>query len=143
MSFKTIETVLASAVADDGTVTLAYPAGTAQADFTGSNASATGVAVVGGNAVYRETDDDGIALSYGGSNITLTNESTTSWPAGSTLTVQLGQAGADRPAFAPAPAIDDVDAASSSYAQAEANASVDAINQILDVMRSKGLIASS
>ena len=53
-----------------------------------------GVVVVDDNVVYFEEDDD-IELSYGGSNITLTNSSGHSWPAGAELTVQLGQATSD------------------------------------------------
>lgn len=143
MSFKTTTITLASAVADDGTVTVPYPTGTAQADFTGANAAADGVAIVNDNAVYRETDTDGISLSYGASNITLTNESTVSWPAGSKVIVQLGQAGTDRPGFEAAPAVADASDVSASYAQAEVQEIVDQLNKTLRALRSQGIIKSA
>lgn len=93
MTLKTIETVLASAVANAGTVTLAYPAGTTVADFVGRNAAADGKVVVNGNEVYNEaTAGVRINLSYGASNITLTNNTGQTWAAGSALIVELGQA---------------------------------------------------
>ncbi len=99
MSFVVLdEVVLASAVADDGTVTLSYPSGYVQANFTGVNASATGVVVRNHNEVYLE-DDPGIDLSYGASNVTLTNQTGVAWAAGDTLRVQFGIAGNDRPGF--------------------------------------------
>lgn len=141
MSFKIVNTVLASAVADDGTVTLAYPAGTNQAFFTGANAAADGVVVLNDNEVYPEADP-GISLTYGASNITLTNLTGLAWAAGTSLRVQLGYAGSDRPAFQPAPAIASVAAAGGTYAQAEVNAAITAINKILSTLRSEGIISS-
>lgn len=91
MTFKIVETVLASAVADAGTVTLGYPAGTTQFSFTGGNASDDGKAIINGNEIYTEAAAD-IALAYGASNITLTNNSGQTWPAGASVTVELGQA---------------------------------------------------
>jgi hypothetical protein len=95
MSFKTITLALAADVANSGNITgIAYPAGTNQAFFTGANASAGGVAVVNENDVYSETDSK-IAITYGGSTITVQNTSGVTWPAGSTLRVQLDYAAAD------------------------------------------------
>lgn len=99
MSFKTTEFVLASAVADAGTVTAAYPAGTAQADFTGANAAPnTGSVVINGNEVYKELGSGvRVNFTYGGSNITITNNTGQTWPAGSSVVAQFGQFGADSP----------------------------------------------
>jgi len=142
MSFVTTSIVLASAVADEGTVTVAYPAGTNQAYFTGANASSDGLAIIDENDVYAE-GDPGIGLSYGGSNITLTNDTGVTWPAGATVRVQLGRAGVDAPAFQAGPAIDDAATRGASYVQAEANATVATVNEILVAMRAAGIIASS
>ena len=50
MSFVTTTLVLATAVADTGTVTVSYPAGTTQATFTGANAAPnTGVLFLNDN----------------------------------------------------------------------------------------------
>lgn len=94
MAFKIVDTVLSAAVASAGTITLAYPTGTAQADFTGDNAAADGKTVVGNNHVFNEADGD-IAIAYGATNITLTNNSGETWPSGARLLVQLGQVGGE------------------------------------------------
>ena len=95
MASKIIELTLAADVADDGTVTgIAYPTGTNQAFFTSGNASATGVAIVNGNDVYLETASK-MSLTYGGSDITLTNKSDVTWPKGAKVLVGLGYAAAD------------------------------------------------
>lgn len=101
MSFVTTSVVLGSAVTDTGTVTVAYPSGTDQAFFTGANAAAnTGVAIINENDVYPEAASGvRINLTYGGSNITLTNNTGQTWPAGAVVRVQLGRAGIDRPGF--------------------------------------------
>lgn len=143
MSFKIVNATLAAAVANAGTVTLSYPAGTAQADFTGANASADGAAIINDNDFYPEAASGvRVNYTYGGSNITLTNNTGVTWPAGATVIAQLGQAGGDAPALAPAPAIANAAAAGATYAQAEANATVTKVNQILLALRSQGIIES-
>lgn len=108
MAFKIHTQKLASAVADDGTIAgIPYPAGTDQAFFTGDNANATGVAVVAGNDVYRQTASK-IGITYGASTITLTNTSDVTWPAGSDLLLQLGYATADEVTVIAQAAIADV-----------------------------------
>lgn len=101
MSFVTTSIVLAADVANAGTATVNYPAGTDQAFFTGANAAAnTGVAIVNENDVYPEAPSGvRIGLTYGASNVTLTNNTGVTWPAGSIVRVQLGRAGIDRPGF--------------------------------------------
>jgi hypothetical protein len=89
-SFKIAQFTLATAVADDGTVTgIAYPSGTNQAFFTGGAASATGVAIINENDVYTEAASK-IGITYGASTITLTNTSDVTWPTESTVILQLG-----------------------------------------------------
>lgn len=108
MSFSvTPLTTLAADVANAATVTVSYPAGTTQASFIGANAAAnTGSLVLNGNEVYPEAAAGvRVNFTYGASNVTVTNNTGITWPAGSTIRVQFGRAGADRPGFAPAPAI--------------------------------------
>lgn len=107
MSFVVTTAVLATAVANAGTVVIPYPAGTTQATFTGTNAAAnTGAVVLNSNEVYPEAASGvRVAITYGASDITITNNTGASWPAGSTLRVQLGRIGNDRPGFIVGPAV--------------------------------------
>ena len=82
------EVTLGTAVADAGTLTVAYPSGTAQADFTGALALAEGSVALGNNDIFKEADED-IAITYGASNITVTNDTGATWPAGTKVTVGL------------------------------------------------------
>jgi len=91
-TFQVVEHTLASAVVDDGTVTLAYPTGTTQADFNAGLAS--------GGYIYLNSDkiavgDPGVSFTYGSSDITLTNLTGATWAAGSKITAQLEQADTD------------------------------------------------
>ena len=141
MAFKLVTVVLAADVADAGTVTLGYPAGTAQADFTGVNASDDGFAVVNDNDLYTEADED-IALAYGGSDITLTNNSGQTWTAGSTVVVQLGQAGGDSPSLEPGDAIANIDDLANNEVGTINENLVVAVNRILIALRRQGIIRS-
>ncbi|MEC5291586.1 MULTISPECIES: hypothetical protein [unclassified Aurantimonas] len=85
---QVVETTLATAVANAGTVTLAYPAGTVQADYIGANAATGHTATVAGNNRYTGAL---IAVAFGASNITLTNNSGETWPAGASLIAGLEQ----------------------------------------------------
>lgn len=158
MSFAITELVLASAVADEGTVTVAYPTGTAQADYIGSNAASDAVVVLNDNDVILQ-GDPGIAISYGASNATLTNDTGIAWPAGTRLRVQFASAGNDRPGFSAGPAIASLTDSSggtaaatlpaigATYAQAEVRNSVASLNAKLDAiliaLRDAGIIAKS
>lgn len=160
MSFRIVEVTLGSAVANAGTVTLAYPTGTTQASFIGANAAPnTGQVVLNDNEVYPEAGSGvRINLSYGGSDITLTNNTGLSWAAGSRLRVQLGIAGNDRPGFQRGPAIasltdnsggtasDTLAAITGSYVEATMENTVASlaakINQILVTLRANGMISS-
>lgn len=149
MSFVVTTLVLSADVANAGTVTVNYPTGTNQAFFTGDNASATGAVVVNENEVYPEAVSGvRINLSYGASNITLTNNTGVTWPAGSRLRVQLGRAGNDRPGFEPAPAITDLGTrdvtatVNQTTVNTQLNAIADTVDAILRALRSEGIIKS-
>jgi hypothetical protein len=143
MSFRVVEVVLSSAVADAGTVTLAYPAGTTQASFIGANASADGAVIVNDNDFYEEkVSGVRVNFTYGGSDITLTNNTGVSWPAGSRIRAQLGIAGNDTPALTAGDAIADVAAVGGTFAQAEVNAIATKVNQVLRALRAQGIIKS-
>lgn len=79
-SYGTTKMNLATAVAPAGTVTVAYPTGTVQADYTGGNAGVTSdnMAIVGG---VKYTGGTVLGYVYGVGNITVTNNSTDTWPA--------------------------------------------------------------
>ena len=80
--------VLASAVADDGTVAIAYPSGQTQATLSGSTG---GDLTINDGALGRyEQDASGFSASFGASTITITNLSGTTWPAGATIIVSFG-----------------------------------------------------
>lgn len=83
------KTVLAADVADGATVTVPYPAGLAQADLTDSTG---GVVAVGNNDVWPQGNGDGtVALTFGASNVTVTNNSGITWPAGAEVIASFGQ----------------------------------------------------
>lgn len=82
--FARANVTLAAAVADDGTFTVAYPSGTSQLSFN------AGLAGTGHYAILNDNDrwtyaDPGINLSFGASEITVTNRSGYSWAAGTTV----------------------------------------------------------
>jgi hypothetical protein len=142
MGFRIVNTILATSVADAGTVTLAYPAGTTQATFIGANASADGAVTLNDNDLILEAASGSrVNYTYGSSDITLTNNTGRAWPAGTRIRAQLGIAGNDKPALRPGPAIADAAARGGSYVQAEANATVLTVNQILRSLRAAGIIA--
>lgn len=141
MSFRIVDFVLASAVADAGTVTLAYPAGTNQAAFTGANASADGGVTLNDNDFFPEaTSGVRVNFSYGSSDITLTNNTGLSWPAGTRIRAQLGIAGNDAPTLRPGSPVADAVPVGSSFAQAEVNAVVTQFNRLLRELRAQGVI---
>lgn len=92
----TAEVVLASTVADDGTVTVAYPTGSSQLSFNAGLANPGGSYIVlNDNDKWKEGDSPttglGVEFTFGASNITLTNRSGTSWAAGTKLRYFLDQ----------------------------------------------------
>jgi hypothetical protein len=87
-SYGTVTHTLASAVADDGTVAIAYPTGQTRATLRGATG---GDLTVNDGALGRyEQADPGFSASFGASTITITNLSGLSWPAGSKIVVSFG-----------------------------------------------------
>lgn len=80
------KTTLVSAVADAGTVDVAYPTGINQAGLTGS----TGGEVVVDQVAYDQ-GVGGATFSFGASAITITNDTGVTWPAGSELYASFGE----------------------------------------------------
>jgi hypothetical protein len=108
MSFAVTPLItLTAAVANAGTVLVAYPAGRVQADFIGANlATNTGSVVLNGNEVYLEAGSGvRVNFTYNAGDVTVTNNTGVTWPAGSTIRVQFGRAGNDRPGFSVGPAV--------------------------------------
>lgn len=158
MSFVTTnEVVLGAQVANAGTVTLDYPAGTNQAFFTGANAAADGAVTLNDNERIPEAPSGvRVNFTYGASNITLTNNSGYAWPAGARVRAQLGRVGANRPQFEPSPAIaalvdssggtagGTIAAIGATYTQAEVRNAVASlaaqIERIRQTLQSEGII---
>lgn len=88
--FATVETVLASAVADDGTFTVSYPTGTTQLSYNSGLDASGSYMIVNGNDKWSVADP-GISISYDASLITITNLTGASLAAGSTILLQLEQ----------------------------------------------------
>lgn len=84
--------VLASAVADAGTVTFSYPSGTTQLDFTKGLADLANsyVTLNQNDKVLYGTSGVYVDISFGASLITVTNHSGYSWAAGTRLDLQFG-----------------------------------------------------
>lgn len=89
-NFATASLTLAADVANNGTFTVGYPSGSAQADFTGNFANtADEQMIVNDNDVYDGTQVD---ISYGASNITVTNKTGGTLPAGASVMLYLAKA---------------------------------------------------
>lgn len=86
--------VLAAAVANAATVTVAYPAGTNQGRLIGSTG---GKVAINNNDVYPQAPSGAgtVAFTFGASDITITNNSGVTWPANSTLVASFGNATLD------------------------------------------------
>lgn len=78
---------LASAVADDGTFTLSYPAGYDRQDLVNSTG---GKLTVNNNDVWSQ-GDPGVEFTFGASNITVTNRSGVTFAAGSEVIASFGR----------------------------------------------------
>lgn len=87
VNFTTTGT-LASAVANTGTFTVNYPSPTAQRYFTSGLAGTKGSIIINNNDVYTVAAAT-VSFTYGASNITVTNSSGVTWPAGATFSVNL------------------------------------------------------
>ena len=143
MSFRIVELVLATSVANAGTVTLPYPAGTTQASFTGANASADGGVVLNDNDFFPEAVSGvRVNFTYNGGDITLTNNTGQTWPAGTRVLAQLGIAGNDAPALRPGTPVADAVPVGGTFSQTEVNAVVTQFNRLLRQLRAQGVIRS-
>src|SRR5690606_7081074 len=83
---------LASNVADAANFTTAYPSGSVQADLIGS----TGAVIFDKStqALYRQ-GTGGFTLTFGSSNITVTNDSDVTWLSGAELILSFGDSDVD------------------------------------------------
>lgn len=91
MSFKVVSVVLASAVASAGTFTAAYPDGTSAGDF-----ATYGHSMFARGLQSKFTQDAGqMSVSFGATEITVTYSGSTSIPAGTTVTCEFNQRGAN------------------------------------------------
>lgn len=84
-----VKQTLASAVANNGTVTVPYPTGQTRASLSGSS-SGDLTLDSGANGILNEGASN-FSLAYGASLITITNLSGYSWPAGAELRVSFGE----------------------------------------------------
>ena len=80
---------LASAVADDATFTVAYPAGITQAMLLGST---LGRMIVNGDAAFAQ-GAAGFTAAFGSSNVTVTNTTGATLAAGAVLNISFGDNG--------------------------------------------------
>lgn len=87
--YSTLAHQLASAVADDGTFTMAYPSGTTVGDFDKGLANLSGCYVQLNDNDRWAYADPGINLSFGASEITVTNRSGYEWAAGTIVDLHL------------------------------------------------------
>lgn len=78
--------VLASDVADAGTVIIPYPTGFVQADLTGTTG---GMVVINDNDVWLQDEGD-VSFTFGATDITITNSTGVTWPAGASLIASFG-----------------------------------------------------
>jgi hypothetical protein len=88
--FQRFDTFLNAAVANNGTYTCPYPAGTTQQDFD------TGLGSVGGEAVVNDSDKWTVAagqvsFTFGAALITVTNLSGATWAANSKVSLEIDQ----------------------------------------------------
>lgn len=83
--YTTLDTVLASAVADDATFTVAYPSGTAQGDFDKGLADTANSYVVLNKNDKIDYGHPSVEFTFGASNITVTNRSGYTWAAGTVV----------------------------------------------------------
>lgn len=88
-AFKWTSTTLTltTAVANSGTVTVSYPSGFAQANFILKRSTTTNQQVILNKNENLTTSQ--ASITYGSSNMTLTNNSGYTWPIGTVIDLQL------------------------------------------------------
>lgn len=91
MAFDSVTKILASAVADAGTVNVDYPEGRGAGDYTGGYDHRVSVPGVGNYAATGGM----VSFSFGASAVTITNNTGAPWPAGTTIYVAYDRAGKD------------------------------------------------
>ena len=87
-SYGNVTHVLASAVANDATVAIAYPTGQTRASLAATSGGA--VTINDGAFGAWHEGAGGALISFGASTITITNKSGVTWPAGATLIASFG-----------------------------------------------------
>lgn len=135
MGFKAVEITLGSPVASPaGTVVFAYPNGTAQADFTGANANPNAYLYLNDNDRFTEAADE-FDITYGASNITVTNKTGFTWPVGTRLGINLANSSPigieDLRQVGPVANIGD---------EPELEDVADKVNELLTALRASGLL---
>lgn len=89
-AIASVEAVLAAAVANDGTFTVPYPAGHDQDSLTGSTGGQ--LALESGESFPQASSGAGTAgITFGASNITVTNRSGITIPANTRVFVSFGE----------------------------------------------------
>lgn len=88
MSFYIVKGTLAADVANAGTFTVSYPTGTNLGTFTGSVNHKLGI-----NQAANYSAPVDFSLTFGSSNITVTNNTSSTWLNGSSFTLQVEQVG--------------------------------------------------
>lgn len=78
---------LVSTVANGGTFTTSYPAGTTQTSLLGSLG---GILRLNGTGARYKQQAGGFSATFNTSDITITNDSGVSWAAGDTMTISFG-----------------------------------------------------
>ena len=78
---------LTTAVANGGTVTVAYPSGTNQALLLNTGG---GKVTVGQDGPYLQGVANNVGITYGASNITITNNTGAAWPVGTEIRASFG-----------------------------------------------------
>lgn len=126
MAIDIVTVALSAAVDQNDTITVAYPDGTAQGDFASVGHSMWADAL---QTLF--TPGNGISVSFGVSDITVTYTGETSIPANTYVKLQFSRVGSGEP-------IPDPTGGSTEDAEARA-----AISAILARMRELGFIASS
>lgn len=91
MSFKSAEVTLSAAVAQNGTITVAYPAGTDSGTYAGAYAHKAWFA----GLQYMGSAPTDFSVSFGASNITVTYLAATTLPNGSRVNFQFDLLGPD------------------------------------------------